>query len=172
MMKQIALAALLASIATAAYAQTSPSSPPGPASREAAPPAKAPVTAPSTAAAERTVSTGDFDKNGNMSGSALIGTKVKNANDDTMGSINDIYLDKDGSVKMVIISMGGFLGVGSKAVAMKWSDITYGKDGDSLKVSTNLSKEALTGMPDFTVTERRKPAPPVETASPPPATKR
>ena len=163
MMKQIALAALLASTATMAYAQTSPS----PASRDATPP-----MAPSTASAERTVSTGDFDKNGNMSGSALIGTKVKNANNDTVGSVNDIYLDKDGSVKMVIVSVGGFLGVGSKAVAVKWSDITYGKDGDSLKLSTNLSKEALTGMPDFTVTERRKPAPPVETASPPPATKR
>lgn len=160
MMKQIVLAALLASTATMAYAQTSPS----PASRDATP--------PSTAAAERTVSTGDFDKNGNMSGSALIGSKVKNANNDTVGSINDIYLDKDGSVKMVIVSVGGFLGVGSKAVAVKWSDITYGKDGDSLKLTTNLNKEALTGMPDFTVTERRKPAPPVETASPPPAAKR
>jgi hypothetical protein len=158
MMKQIVLAALLASTATMAYAQMSP------ASRDATP--------PSTAAAERTVSTGDFDKNGNMSGGALIGTKVKNANNDTVGSINDIYLDKDGSVKMVVISVGGFLGVGSKAVAVKWSDIVYGKDGDSLKLSTNLSKEALTGMPDFTVTERRKPAPPVETASPPPASKR
>ena len=159
MMKQIVLAALLASTATMAYAQTSPAP-----SRDATPPAMA--------TAERTVSTGDFDKNGNMSGSALIGTKVKNANNDTVGSVNDIYLDKDGSVKMVIVSVGGFLGVGSKAVAVKWSDLSYGKAGDSLKLSTNLSKEALTGMPDFTVTERRKPAPPVETASPPPATKR
>lgn len=162
MMKQIVLAALLAGTATMAYAQTQA---PSPAPRDAAPPSTA-------AAPERTVSTGDFDKNGNMSGAALIGTKVKNANNDTVGSINDIYLDKDGSVKMVIVSVGGFLGVGSKAVAVKWSDITYGKDGDSLKLSTNLNKEALTGMPDFTVTERRKPAPPVETASPPPAAKR
>ena len=165
MMKQFVLATLLASAATFAYAQSPTANSPSPASRaqEASRP---------PAAAERTVSTGDFDKNGNMSGSALIGTKVKNANNETVGSINDVYLDKDGAVKMVVISVGGFLGVGSKAVAVKWSDLTYGRDADTLKLTTNLSKEALTGMPDFTVTERRKPAPAIETASPPPATKR
>lgn len=159
MMKQIVLAGLLASTATWAHAQTA-----NPAPRDAPP--------PSTAAAERTVSTGDFDKNGNMSGSALIGTKVKNANNETVGSINDVYLDKDGSVKVIVVSVGGFLGVGSKAVAVKWTDINYGKDGDSLKLTTNLTKEQLSGMADFAVTERRKPAPPIETASPPPAAKR
>jgi hypothetical protein len=163
MMKQLVLATLLASTATFAYAQTTSPSP----SPSSKPAPSATSTAPQTASAERTVSTGDFDKNGNMSGNALIGAKVKNANNDTVGSIDDIYLDKDGSTKMVIISVGGFLGVGSKAVAVKWSDIEYGKDNDSLKLTTNLTKDQLKGMPDFTASERRKPAPATETSSAP-----
>jgi len=164
MIKQLVLAALLAGTASVAFAQS-----PNP--QQATRPSAA------TPAEPRTVSTGDFDKNGNMSGSALIGAKVKNANNDTVGSIDDLYVDKDGSIKMVVVSVGGFLGVGSKNVAVKWGDIQYGRDGDSLKLTTELTKDTLKGMPDFTANERRKPAeaasspasPPVSSA---PATKR
>jgi hypothetical protein len=143
MMKQLVLAAFLASGAMAAYGQT----------QQAARPAD-------SAPAQRTVSTGDFDVHGNMAGSAIIGAKVKNADKQTVGSVDDLYLDKDGSIKTVVIAVGGFLGVGSKAVAVKWSDLKYGRDGDSLVITTSLSKDDLKGMPDFTVSERRKPAPP------------
>lgn len=164
MMKKLALAALLASTATIAFAQTT--SP----SRSPSSPQTASRPATDAAPAERTVSTGDFDKNGNMSGNALIGAKVKNANNDTVGAVDDLYLNKDGSVQSVVISVGGFLGVGSKNVAVKWGDVQYGRDGDSLKLTTNLSKDQLKGMPDFTANERRKPAPAESSA--PPATKR
>ena len=155
MMKQLVLATFLASTSTIAFAQA-----PSPAPKDTAAP-------PQTASAERTVSTGDFDKHGNISGNALIGAKVKNSGNETVGAIDDVYIDKDGSIKMVIVSVGGFLGVGSKAVAVKWNDITYGKDGDSLKLTTNLTKDQLKGMTDFTASERRKPAPSTETSSAP-----
>jgi len=155
MMKQLVLATFLASTATFAYAQST------------APVPKDTSAPPQVASAERTVSTGDFDKNGNISGNALLGTKVKNSNNETVGSIDDVYIDKDGSIKMVIVSVGGFLGVGSKAVAVKWSDVEYGKDNDSLKLTTNLTKDQLKGMTDFTASERRKPAPATETSSAP-----
>lgn len=100
---------MLAGTAIMAFAQTQA---PSPAPRDAA--------LPSTAAApERTVSTGDFNRNGNMSGAASIGTRVKNANNVTVGSVNDFYLDRNGLVKMAIVPVDGFPGVGSKAVAVK-----------------------------------------------------
>jgi len=146
MLKQLVLAAFLASGATAAYAQA-PSS-----NQQAAAPA------------ERTVSTGDFNKSGQMAGSAIIGAKVRNDKKETVGSVDDLYVDKDGSIKTVVIAVGGFLGVGSKAVAVKWGDLQYSRDGDSLVIMTSLSKDDLKGMPDFTQAERRKPAPPAASA--------
>src|SRR4051812_10089436 len=100
MLKPIALAAVLSCVAVGAYAQTTPSSPGAPA-RDAAP-------------AERTVSTGDFNASGDMAAGALIGTKVRNANKESIGKVDEIYLDKDAKVTVVVISVGGFLGVGSK----------------------------------------------------------
>ena len=103
-----------------------------------------------------------------MASSALIGTKVRNANKESIGKIDDIYLDKDAKVTDVVISVGGFLGVGSKDVAVKWSDITVSQEDNSAVLTTSLTKEALMALPDYTKTERRKPAPP-ETAAAPPA---
>jgi hypothetical protein len=149
MMKHLVLAAFLASGATAAFAQTQQ------------------ATRPNDTAAQRTVSTGDFNVGGQMAGSAIIGAKVKNEGKETVGSVDDIYVDKDGIIKTVVIAVGGFLGVGSKAVAVKWGDLNYGRDGDALVITTALTKDALKAMPDFTQSERRKPAPPATTPSAP-----
>jgi sporulation protein YlmC with PRC-barrel domain len=154
MLKSVVLAAFLTCGAISAYAQTTPSPQPSP--------------APAAAPADRTVSTGDFNAKGDMASSALIGTKVRNANKESIGKIDDIYLDKDAKVTDVVISVGGFLGVGSKDVAVKWSDITVGQEDNSVVLTTSLTKEALMALPDYTKAERRKPAPP-ETAAAPPA---
>ena len=103
-----------------------------------------------------------------MGASALIGTKVRNANKESIGKIDEIYLDKDAKVTDVVIAVGGFLGVGSKDVAVKWSDLTITQDDTSVVLTTSLTKEALMALPDYTKTDRRKPAPP-ETAAAPPA---
>ena len=101
-----------------------------------------------------------------MAASALLGTKVRNANKESISKIDDIYVDKDAKITVVVISVGGFLGVGSKDVAVKWSDISFGQEGTSVVLTTSLTKDALMALPDYTKTERRKSAPP-ETATAP-----
>src|SRR4030095_14544925 len=91
MLKSVVLAAFLTCGAISAYAQTTPSQP--------ASPARA------AAAVDRTVSTGDFNAKGDRAASALIGTKVRNANKESIGKIDDIYLDKDAKVTDVVISV-------------------------------------------------------------------
>jgi hypothetical protein len=146
MLKQLVVATALTCGAAVAYAQTPPSSSPSSMPRS------------NTASAPATESTGDFNKDGDMAGSAIIGAKVHDtANKETVGSIQNIYLDDSGKVKVVVISVGGFLGVGSKDVAVKWEDIKFGKDGKSLALTTGLTKDALKAMPDYK-SERQKPA--------------
>ena len=67
-----------------------------------------------------TVSTGDFNADGQMSANAVIGASVKNASNDTVGTVEDAYLNKDGTIKKIIVSVGGFLGMGTKNVAVNW----------------------------------------------------
>jgi sporulation protein YlmC with PRC-barrel domain len=103
-----------------------------------------------------TESTGDFNAKGDLSFNALVGTKVKNDNKDTVGSIEDVYLDGSGQIQTVVLSVGGFLGLGAKDVAVKWSDLKQGRDGKSVVITTNLSKDDLKALPDYKY-QRRQP---------------
>jgi sporulation protein YlmC with PRC-barrel domain len=71
---------------------------------------------------------------------------------DDVGEINDVILDPGGQVKAVVLGVGGFLGMGEKAVAVPMADVKFVKNGDDpddffLVVNTN--KEALTAAPAF-----------------------
>ncbi|WP_421994866.1 PRC-barrel domain-containing protein [Reyranella sp.] len=106
--------------------------------------------------ARATTSTGDFNANGDMSADALIGTNVKNQNNETVGEIEDVYVGKDGAIKEIVVSVGGFLGMGTKNVAVKWNDVKFSRDDKDIVVMTNWTKDSLKAMPDYKY-ERREP---------------
>ena len=45
--------------------------------------------------------------------------------------------------------MDGFLGVGSKDVAVKWEDIQFQRDGNSVVLVTSWTKDSLKAMPEY-----------------------
>ena len=143
MLKHIVLAAFLTCGAIGAYAQNQANAPP----RNATTPAPAPPA---------TVSTGDFNVSGEMAGSAIIGAKVHDDSGSTIGKIDELYLDDNGAIKVVVVTVGGVMGVGGRDVAVKWSDIKFQRDGKSVLLTTSLSKDALTAMPDYK-DQRRQP---------------
>ena len=123
------------------------------------------TTTTGPAATAATESTGDFNAAGDLSANAVIGTKIRNENKDTVGSVQDLYLDSQGATKTVVVSVGGFLGVGAKDVAIKWSDLKQSRDGKSVVLVTSLSKDELKALPDY-AEERRRPAAPSQAVAP------
>jgi sporulation protein YlmC with PRC-barrel domain len=103
-----------------------------------------------------TESTGDFNASGEVSGNALLGAKVYDADDESIGTVDDVYVDSKGTIQSVVVSVGGFLGMMSKDVAVKWADLHYSHDGKSLRLTTAMTKDRLTAMPDYKY-ERRQP---------------
>jgi hypothetical protein len=102
-----------------------------------------------------TTSTGDFNVYGETSGNAFIGTNVRNQSNEIVGKVEDIYLDDRGAIKTVVVSVGGFLGMGTKDVAVRWSDIGRSRDGKSLVLTTNWTRDSLKAMPEYKY-ERRQ----------------
>ena len=125
MFKHIVLAAFLTAGAAAAYAQPQ---------QAASPPASATVDAKMAPSA-----TADTRK--------LIGRNIKNAEGDTIGEIKSIYLNKDGKVDSVMVSVGGFLGVGDREVRIAWSDLKITDNGE--KVTVNMTKDELKAKPEY-----------------------
>ncbi len=46
-------------------------------------------------------------------------------NNENVGSINDLLTDRSGTIKAAVISVGGFLGVGSHLVAVPFDKIKF-----------------------------------------------
>ena len=55
-------------------------------------------------------------------GSKVIGLNVYNDQNEKIGSIKDLMLDKSGNIASAVIGAGGFLGMGERDVAVKFAD--------------------------------------------------
>ena len=89
--------------------------------------------------------------------SKLIGTKVVNTANETIGDINEIILGKDGKVAAVIVGVGGFLGVGEREVAMSFESIRMSRDSNNnLVLTANTSKDTLKGAPEWRWDDAKK----------------
>ena len=85
-----------------------------------------------------------------MFSSKLKGLNVTNQKDESVGEITDLAI-KNHQVDALILSVGGFLGVGERYVAVSPSSVNvhYDSKNDNWLASMNTSKEALKEAPEF-----------------------
>jgi PRC-barrel domain len=55
----------------------------------------------------------------------ILGREVRSATDENMGRIVDVLVDRSGQVRAAIIDFGGFLGVGSRKIAVDWTALHF-----------------------------------------------
>jgi sporulation protein YlmC with PRC-barrel domain len=79
----------------------------------------------------------------------LIDQKVKNASGDTIGEIDNLIITASDKVPQAIISVGGFLGIGDKLVAVPFDQLKIDRVGDKDQVHYDSTKESLKAMPSF-----------------------
>src|SRR5215217_1657723 len=84
-----------------------------------------------------------------MFSSKLKGLNVYNQKDESIGEITDIAI-KNNQVDALILSVGGFLGVGERYVAVSPSSVNVRFDSKNNKwlASMNTTKDALKAAPD------------------------
>ena len=85
-----------------------------------------------------------------MFSSKLKGLNVVNQKDETVGEITDLAI-KNHEVDALILSVGGFLGMGEHYVAVSPSSVNvrYDQKNDKWLASMNTTKEALKAAPEF-----------------------
>ncbi|WP_058533871.1 PRC-barrel domain-containing protein [Legionella saoudiensis] len=78
----------------------------------------------------------------------VVGVSVENNEGEDLGKIESLMLDKlSGKVVYVVLSFGGFLGMGDKYFAMPWHVFSY--DPDREKFVIGVDKERLKNSPGF-----------------------
>ena len=87
------------------------------------------------------------------------GTDVLGSDNQKIGDVSDILFDKTGKVEAFVISVGGFLGVGAKEVALAPSsfDVVPGQNGSSDKLKISATKDQLQDAQNFAHYEPPRP---------------
>jgi sporulation protein YlmC with PRC-barrel domain len=82
--------------------------------------------------------------------SKFIGETVRNGKGEKIGSVDDLILNRGDKVLYAVLSVGGFLGIGDRLVAVPFEELKFGtKDVDGV-VIYDTTKEQLEAQPAFT----------------------
>jgi hypothetical protein len=79
----------------------------------------------------------------------VLGKEVRSVADENMGRIVDIIVDRTGQVRAAVIDFGGFLGVGSRKIAVDWSILRFGSDEKSDRIVVDLTQAQVKAAPEY-----------------------
>jgi hypothetical protein len=124
---------VLAAVASVAFAENDTDKTEAPVTSPAPPPAAAEVTILNKHEVE-----------------GILGRDVRSAADENMGRIVDVLVDNTSQVRAAIIDFGGFLGVGSRKIAVDWNALHFpqpGKPGQH--VTLELTRDQVKAAPEY-----------------------
>jgi sporulation protein YlmC with PRC-barrel domain len=77
--------------------------------------------------------------------SKLVGVTVYGPDHKKVGSIKDILMDHDGNAQVIVVGVGGFLGIGSKDVAVPFKAMQWQTEGRAAATNPPPSSTSGTG---------------------------
>src|SRR5262249_35687686 len=117
--------------------QVGPENPASPAPPAAAPPPNPPAGTPATVLDDQEVST-------------ILGKSVRSSADEDMGRIVDIILSsRDGQFRADIIDFGGFLGIGTRKIAVDWRALNFAPAGKPGSITLDLTRNQVRLAPEY-----------------------
>ncbi len=80
----------------------------------------------------------------------LMGKEVRSAANEDMGRVIDVVVDRSGRVRAAVIDFGGFLGVGSRKIAVDWDALNFAAIADKRSVVLlALTRDQVKAAPEF-----------------------
>ncbi len=80
----------------------------------------------------------------------VLGRQVRSSANENMGHIVDVIVDRAGQVRAAVIDFGGFLGVGSRKIAVDWSALQFAsiaKPGG--RITLELTRDQVKQAPEY-----------------------
>jgi hypothetical protein len=80
----------------------------------------------------------------------ILGKEVRSAADENMGRIVDVLVDRSGQVTAAVIDFGGFLGVGSRKIAVAWNALRFPpKTNKAERIALELTRDQVRAAPEY-----------------------
>lgn len=88
---------------------------------------------------------------------AILGRTVADPAGKTIGRLVDVLVGDDGEPQAAVIDFGGFMGVGSRKIAVEWSTLHFAPANSKQPITLDLSQDQIKAAPEFK--DITKPAP-------------
>ncbi|MGH7123779.1 MAG: PRC-barrel domain-containing protein [Stellaceae bacterium] len=79
----------------------------------------------------------------------VLGKDVRSATGENMGRIVDVVVDAAGAPLAAVIDFGGFLGVGSRKIAVDWNALHFAPGNNPTPVILDLNKDQVKAAPEY-----------------------
>jgi hypothetical protein len=87
---------------------------------------------------------------GSRQAQGVLGRDVRSTAGENMGRIVDVIVDRNGHARAAIIDFGGFLGVGSRRIAVDWNALRFRPDSAKRDVITlELTRDQVKAAPEY-----------------------
>ena len=78
-----------------------------------------------------------------------LGREVRSKADEHLGRIVDVVVDRTGRARAAVVDFGGFLGVGSRKIAVDWNALHFGMVKGKEQITLDLTKDQVKAAPEF-----------------------
>jgi hypothetical protein len=79
----------------------------------------------------------------------VLDKEVRSASGQAMGRIVDLLVDETGRPRAAIIDFGGFLGVGTRKIAIGWDCLHFATAGPREDVVVDLDRDQIKAAPEY-----------------------
>ena len=87
---------------------------------------------------------------GSRQAQSVLGKEVRSSADENMGRIVDVIVERSGHVRAAVIDFGGFLGVGSRKIAVDWNALRFAPESKTRDVITlELTRDQVKAAPEY-----------------------
>jgi hypothetical protein len=79
----------------------------------------------------------------------ILGKEVRSKADENIGRIVDVIVDRSGRIRAAVIDFGGFLGIGSRKIAVEWDALNFADETRRDVVTLELTRDQIKSAPEY-----------------------
>ena len=79
----------------------------------------------------------------------LMGKRLVGSGGEELGRVVDIVADAHGQPVAAVVDVGGFMGLGSRRVAMAWGLLRWKPEAGIVRLSIDVAPDVVIGAPEF-----------------------
>jgi len=84
---------------------------------------------------------------------SVLGREVRTRVEEDVGRVVDLLADRQGRVQAAVIEFGGFLGIGTRKIAVEWPALSFVNDGKQPVVIVEMTRNQLRVAPEYKPSE-------------------